>query len=70
MQAQRLIGERFGDLATAVAHFGAVQAQDYRGALWGMGQRIAGATEASLEAALAAAIARYGGFLGKPAVRR
>lgn len=54
MQAQRLIGEGFADLGTAVAHFGAVQAQDYRGALWAMGQRITGATEAQLEAALAA----------------
>lgn len=54
MQAQRLIGDGFTDLDAAVAHFGAVQAQDYRGALWGMGQRIAGATEATLEAALAA----------------
>jgi hypothetical protein len=54
LQAQRLIGDGFADLGAAVAHFGAVQAQDYRGALWAMGQRIAGATEATLEAALAA----------------
>lgn len=36
-----------------VAFFGAVHAQDYRGALWGVGQRVAGATEADVERALA-----------------
>jgi hypothetical protein len=54
MQAQRLIGDGFADLGTAIAHFGAVQAQDYRAALWAVGQRITGATEATLEAALEA----------------
>lgn len=33
---------------------GAVQAQDYRGSLWAMGQRLAGAVEADVEAAVAA----------------
>lgn len=36
-----------------VAHFGAVQAQDYPAALWALGQRLPGSTEASLERAFA-----------------
>jgi hypothetical protein len=35
----------------AVAWFGAVQAQDYFGALWGIGQRVRHGTEADVEAA-------------------
>ena len=35
----------------AVAWFGAVQAQDYLGSLWALGQRTRDATEASVEAA-------------------
>src|ERR1043165_3981980 len=38
--------------ADAVRHFGAVQAQDFFGSLWAVGQRVDGATEASVEAAL------------------
>jgi hypothetical protein len=37
-----------------VASLGAVQAQDYRGALWGIGLRTTGATEREVEAAIAA----------------
>jgi hypothetical protein len=36
-----------------VAWFGAMQAQDYLAALWALGQRTAGATEATVEAAIA-----------------
>ncbi|MEA2491145.1 MAG: hypothetical protein QOH21_2937 [Acidobacteriota bacterium] len=36
-----------------VAHFGAVQAQDYLGALWAIGTRMASATEADVEEAVA-----------------
>jgi len=36
-----------------VRHLGAVQAQDYLGALWALGLRLRGATEASVEQALA-----------------
>jgi len=36
-----------------VAHFGAVQAQDYLGALWGVGQRTEGGVESDVERALA-----------------
>jgi hypothetical protein len=40
--------------ADVVRHLGAVQAQDYRGGLWAVGLRAAGATEVSVEQALAA----------------
>ena len=36
---QRLIGELFADPVAAVSWFGAVQSQDFAGALWGVGQR-------------------------------
>src|SRR5258705_3221077 len=36
-----------------VTHLGAVQAQDYPGALWSIGLRIAGATRADVERAIA-----------------
>lgn len=39
--------------ADVVRHLGAVQAQDYRGGLWAVGLRATGATEASVEEALA-----------------
>src|SRR3984885_6487137 len=38
--------------AVVVAHFGAVQAQEYSQALWGVGLRSAGATAAAIEAAI------------------
>jgi hypothetical protein len=40
-------------VASVVAWFGAVQAQDYRGALWGVAQRTWGAREADVELAIA-----------------
>ncbi len=40
------------DAARAVARLGAAQAQDYRSALWSLGARLGGGTEASVEAAL------------------
>jgi winged helix DNA-binding protein len=49
----RLAGAPFASVAEAVAWFGAVQAQDLRGALWGIGQRVRAATEADVERALA-----------------
>jgi len=42
-----------GAPSDVVAWFGALQAQDYLAALWALGQRTAGATEASIEAAIA-----------------
>jgi hypothetical protein len=51
LQAQRLMGEPFASAVEAVRWFGAVQSQDYAAAKWGVGQRVAGATEAILDAA-------------------
>lgn len=48
---QRLLGAAFRTAAEAVASLGAVQAQDYPGAKWAVGQRVRGATDASIEAA-------------------
>lgn len=48
----QLLGAPARDVLTAVRHLGAVQAQDYPGALWAIGQR-SGATHAEVEAAIA-----------------
>jgi hypothetical protein len=53
LATQRLTGAPFASVSSAVAWFGAVQAQDYRAALWGIGQRVRGATEAYVERAIA-----------------
>ena len=45
-------GAAAGDPAAVVAHFGAVQAQEYGQALWAVGLRCAGATAAGIEAAI------------------
>jgi hypothetical protein len=50
---QRVTGAPFDDPAAAVAWLGAVQAQDYLGALWAIGLRTRGATEADVERAIA-----------------
>lgn len=52
LQTQRLIGWQFSSVATAVAHFGAVQAQDLLGSLWAVGQRVSEATESTVEVAI------------------
>jgi hypothetical protein len=62
-RANRLVVERlsalcvtastFTEPAEAVAWLGALQAQDYLGALWAVGLRTVGATEVAVEAALA-----------------
>lgn len=46
---QGLIGEPFADAVSVVRHFGAMQAQDYYGAKWAVGQRCA-ARDAEVEA--------------------
>jgi hypothetical protein len=51
---QQLAASRFATPAELVRWMGAVQAQDYLGGLWGVGLRVRGATEADVEAALAA----------------
>jgi hypothetical protein len=50
---QRLTRTTFSRPCDLVAWFGAVQAQDYLGALWGLRRRLRRGTEATLEAALA-----------------
>jgi len=54
LRRQRLVGDGFATVEQAVAAHLAVQAQDYLGALWALGQRVQGAGEATIEAALAA----------------
>lgn len=51
---QHIIGPGFETPADAVRHLGAVQSQDYPGAKWAVGQRVRGATDASIEEAFAA----------------
>ena len=50
---QQLLAPQFSTPGALVRHFGAVQAQDYRGALWALGQRLPHAVEADVEAAIA-----------------
>jgi hypothetical protein len=54
LRTQRLAGAGFRSPADAVRWFGAVQAQDYPGALWAVGMRTSGATEADVERAVSA----------------
>ena len=49
LRAQRLSGPPFQDPADVVGWLGAVQAQDYHGAKWGVAQRTTGATDADLD---------------------
>src|ERR1700682_298695 len=49
LHTQRLTGEPFASAVDAVAWLAAVQAQDYTGAKWALGQRTRGATEADLD---------------------
>jgi len=51
-QTQRLAGPPFAAPADVVAFFGAVQAQDFLPALWALGLRTEGATEAVVEQAI------------------
>src|SRR5436190_17026339 len=51
--AQRLSAPTFRTPESVVAWHGAMQAQDYRGALWAVGIRMASATEAMIERAVA-----------------
>jgi hypothetical protein len=53
LRRQRLVGEGFATPEQAVGAQLAVQAQDYLGALWALGQRVPGADEATIERALA-----------------
>ncbi len=53
LRSQHLVQQDFGEPAAAVRWFGAVQAQDYAGSLYAIGLRVRGATEASIENAIA-----------------
>jgi hypothetical protein len=48
---QHLAGNPLETAADVVARFGAVQAQDYAGAKWAVGQRVQGATDTTLDQA-------------------
>lgn len=48
---QRLVGKKFNAPSEAVAWLGAVQAQDYPGAKWGIGQRLQNALDQALDQA-------------------
>lgn len=52
LHLQGLDTPQFRTPAEMVRHFGAVQAQDFFGSLWAVGQRLGNATEQSVEAAL------------------
>ena len=49
--AQRLLGEPFASAPDAVRSLLAVQSQDYPGAKWALGQRVAGVTDADIDGA-------------------
>ncbi len=51
--AQRLVGRQFQSPADAVSFLTAVQGQDTLYSLWALGMRVAGATEAAVEQAIA-----------------
>jgi hypothetical protein len=53
MRNQRIAAQPERDPAALVRRFGAVQAQDYRGSLWALGQRLPDADEPSVEDAIA-----------------
>lgn len=54
LRSQRITGARFARAEEVVAWMGAVQAQDYLGALWAVGLRMRHPAEAAVEQALAA----------------
>jgi hypothetical protein len=54
LDAQGIARPSLATPEAVVTHLGALQAQDYHGALWSIGLRIAGATRASVERAIAA----------------
>ncbi|MCA1616823.1 MAG: winged helix DNA-binding domain-containing protein [Acidobacteria bacterium] len=53
LRAQRPVGDKFERPEDVVAWLGAVQAQDYSGALWEVGLRLSRGTEADVERAVA-----------------
>ena len=53
LEAQRISHPRTSSIEALVKHLGAVQAQDYPGALWSLGLRVANAARADVERAIA-----------------
>lgn len=53
LHVHHLIDAKFDTPAEVVAHFVAVQAQDYLGSLWALGLRVKDATESTIEKAIA-----------------
>jgi hypothetical protein len=53
LRNQHLVRPRFAAPVDLVRFFGAIQAQDFTGSLWAIGQRLAGAVEADVAAAVA-----------------
>ena len=51
LRNERLVGAPFASAVEVVRWLGAVQAQDYAGAKWAVGQRVRGGTDADVEAA-------------------
>ncbi|HKP62190.1 MAG TPA: winged helix DNA-binding domain-containing protein [Polyangiales bacterium] len=54
LRNQRLVGRGFDSAAEVVSWLGAVQAQDYAGAKWALGQRMAAGSDAAVERAFKA----------------
>lgn len=52
LKSQALVGSIFKTAAEAVGHFGAMQAQEYLCALWAVGMRVPGSTEADIRQAV------------------
>lgn len=53
LNTHHLLGRRFPSAADVVAYYGAVQAQDFLPAMWALGMRTEGATEPTIEQAIA-----------------
>jgi hypothetical protein len=56
LSSQRLVGPRLPDAAAAVAHLGAVQAQDYPAAKWALSLRLGATSAAMTDAAIEQAL--------------
>src|SRR5688500_14845083 len=52
LRSQALIGSTFKTAAEVVGYFGAMQAQEYLCALWAVGMRLPGSTEADIRRAV------------------
>jgi hypothetical protein len=53
LNTHHLLDRKFASAAEAVAHFGAVQAQEIHPGLWALGMRVEGSTETSIDQSIA-----------------